>query len=69
MKYATFRVTGRVTVAVDDSGENSKNTIYELLSRASEEVSEMDFGPLSDIDWEERYVEDENGNRVFDATN
>lgn len=65
MMYVTFHVTGRVTVPVDDSGENAKLGIHELISQAKEKVSEMDFGPLRDIDWEEHHVDDENGNRVY----
>ena len=51
-------VEGRVTVVVEtDSFEEAKNIAYN-------EVCDIDFGKLEDIDWQVVNAEDEDGNFV-----
>ena len=49
-------VEGCVTVIVD------ADNVEEAKEKANEEVGEMDFGELSNIEWNTIDVEDENGN-------
>lgn len=53
--YVTVSITGRVTVVVD------ADDFSVAEDRANDVISEMDFGPLENIDWETAYIENENG--------
>lgn len=71
-KYiVSIAVTGRVHVALDseevkkalDPSENAV-TIEDLFGAANDIVSDFDFGPLEDIDWEPVNIETPDGNII-----
>ena len=66
----SIAVTGRVHVALDSEevktlGDSKKTvTIEDLFGAANDIVSDFDFGPLDDIDWEPVNIETPDGNII-----
>lgn len=62
MKYwVTYKIDARYIAEVE------ANSIAEALDKGLDKYYEADFGEAEMIDAEETYVEDENGNFVWEA--
>lgn len=67
----SIAVTGRVHVALDSeevkkalAPSKKTVTIEDLFGAANDIVSDFDFGPLDDIDWEPVNIETPDGNII-----
>lgn len=67
----SIAVTGRVHVALDSeevkkalNPSKKTVTIEDLFGAANDIVSDFDFGPLDDIDWEPVNIETPDGNII-----
>lgn len=60
MEYVVnLAVTSRMQVRVE------ADSIEEAIEKANSIMSDADCGPLSDIDWETKNVEDSKGNIIY----
>lgn len=58
--YITYKIEARYIAEV------KADNLEEARNKASEELSNADFGVAEDIDWEDMIIEDEHGNYIWE---